>query len=87
VIVKHMEDDGIKLLTGYWAIPNANREGSAETGDDQKVTIHPGSFFIIQLHKAQGALVWWDIRRENYPLISAVFDTMWSCYCQLRNFW
>ena len=49
--------------------------------------IHPGSFFIKQLHKAQGALVRWDIRSKYRSLVSAALDTVRSGYRQLRDFW
>ena len=48
--------------------------------------IHPGSFFIIQLDKAQGALVRWDIGCENRPLVSAALDAVWGSYRQFRDF-
>jgi len=25
VVIQHIENDGVELLTGYWAVPNVNR--------------------------------------------------------------
>lgn len=50
-------------------------------------SIHPGSLLIIQLYKAQGTLVWWNIGHENRLLVSTALDAIWSGYSQLCNFW
>ena len=53
LIIKHVENDSVELLTGYWAVPNVKRkDGQLRWATIRKGSIHPGSFFVIQLHQA-----------------------------------
>ena len=53
LIIEGIEDSALKLLTGYWAVPNGNNKGDQISRATIKGGfIHPSSFLIIQLHKA-----------------------------------